>query len=195
MSTRKKIGLVFIENYADWEYGLLAASAVEWFGVDVVALTPDAGTVTSIAGFKRTGERGITANENDDLDAVAAIGSDRWTAPDTPDATELLKAVEARGGIVGGICAGTLALARAGLFAGRSHTSNGKDWIEQKLPNYPGREHYRDVPFAVADNRIVSAAGTAPATFAIRFLEALLPEKAVMLVDFKAMLAREFQPD
>ena len=36
MAAAKTIGFVFIQGYADWEYGLLAASAVEWFGAQAV---------------------------------------------------------------------------------------------------------------------------------------------------------------
>ncbi len=195
MNDRKTIGIAFIENYADWEYGLLAASAVEWLGADVVALTPERETVTSIAGFERTGARGFAPEENADLTAIAVIGSDQWTRADAPDIIPLLQAVDARGGVTGGICAGTLALARAELFKTRAHTSNGLDWITEHLPDHAGRENYRDVPFAVADDRVVSAPGTAPATFAASFLEAVFPEKKDMLREFRAMMAREFQPD
>ena len=55
-------------------------------------------------------------DENADLDAVAVIGSDQWLAENPPDVADLLTCRCARGGVVGGICAGTLALARAGLF-------------------------------------------------------------------------------
>ena len=89
----------------------------------------------------------------------------------------LLIAVAERGGVVGGICAGTLALARAGLFRDKTHTSNGRDWILGHVPDYPGAERYRDVPHAVADGRLISAPGSAPGTFAIAFLEALYPER------------------
>src|SRR4051812_16173662 len=40
-SPQRKIGLVFIPGFADWEYGLLSASAVEWFGAKAICLTPD----------------------------------------------------------------------------------------------------------------------------------------------------------
>ena len=42
MPEQKTIGVLFIERFADWEYGLLAASAVEWFGARAVSLTPTA---------------------------------------------------------------------------------------------------------------------------------------------------------
>jgi hypothetical protein len=52
MPERKKIGILFIEGFADWEYGLLAASAVEWFGARTVSLTPDGKPVSGISGFR-----------------------------------------------------------------------------------------------------------------------------------------------
>ncbi len=80
MTAAKTIGFIFIPRFADWEYGLLAASAVEWFGAKAVALSPDADTVTGSAGFRLTPDRGIDPDANGDLAAVAVIGSDEWTA-------------------------------------------------------------------------------------------------------------------
>ena len=85
-----------------------------------------------------------------------------------------------------------LALARAGLFENTAHTSNGRDWILRHLPDYGGRENYRDVPHAVTDGRIVSAPGSAPGTFALAFLEALYPDKTTELAGMRSMFAREY---
>jgi putative intracellular protease/amidase len=188
-----QIGFVFIEGFADWEFGHLAGSAVEWFGGKAVALTPHGRPVVSIGGFSLNGQRGLSPDENDDLDAVAVIGSDAWAGAAPPDPGPLLAAVASRGGVVGGICAGTLALARAGFFAERAHTSNGRDWILQLVPGYAGAAHYRDVPHAVADDRIVSAPGTAPGTFAVAFLSALFPDKGDQLREMRELIAREFR--
>lgn len=189
----RTIGFVFIQGFADWEFGFLSGAAVEWFGARPVALTPAAAPVVSIGGFTLTGERGLTPAENRDLDAVALIGSDGWAEKDHPDVAPLLVSVAERGGVVGGICAGTLALARAGLFRNKAHTSNGRDWILGHVPGYPGAEHYRDVPHAVADGRLVSAPGTAPGTFAIAFLEALHPQATEPIAKMRAMFASEYQ--
>jgi putative intracellular protease/amidase len=188
----KKIGFVFIDRYADWEYGLLAASAVEWFGAEAVALTPDGASVSSTAGLVLQAHRGIGAEENTDLGAVAVIGSDQWMTGKAPDISALLRAVAAKSGTVGGICAGTLALARAGLFEGVAHTSNGRDWIKKIEPDYAGSELYRDVPHAVADRNIVSAPGSAPGTFAHAFLSALYPERGEELAEMKRIFASEY---
>ena len=188
----KTIGLLFIEGYADWEYGLLAASAVEWFGLRAVSLSPHASPLTSIGGLKLIADRSAAPADNTVLDAIAVIGSDGWANKDAPDVSAVLNTVRARGGVVGGICGGTLALARAGLFEGVSHTSNGRDWILGHEPTYAGASRYSDVPRAVADGRIVSAPGSAPGTFAIAFLEALLPENKEQFGQMRAMFAREY---
>lgn len=188
----KTIGLLFIEGYADWEYGLLAASAVEWFGIKAVSLSPHASPLKSIGGFRLIADRSAEIEENRGLDGVAVIGSDGWAAEGAPDVSALLKAVAARGGTVGGICAGTLALARAGLFEGVRHTSNGRDWILAHEPAYAGAAGYQDVPHAVRDGNIVTAPGSAPGTFAIAFLEALLGGNSDQFGQMRAMFAREY---
>lgn len=192
MAQDKTIGLIFIEGYADWEFGLLSASAGEWFPGRVVALSPGGRPVRSIGRLMLTPERDTDPDNNSDLDAVAVIGSDGWAQADAPDVAPLLKAVAARGGVVGGICAGTLALARAGLFAEAAHTSNDRGWIADLVPDYQGMENYRDVPQAVADGRIISAPGSAPGTFATEFLRALHPGEADKVSEMKAMFAREY---
>src|SRR5262249_51879137 len=106
----------------------------------------------------------------------------------------LLTAIAERGGVVGGICAGTLALARAGLFATAGHTSNGRDWILRHEPNYVGRGHYQDVPHAVADGRIVSAPGSAPGTFALEILAILYPDRAAEIAEMRKLFASEYAP-
>lgn len=194
MRQGKTVGLIFIEGYADWEFGLLSAAiggGEEWFDGRVVALSPQTGPLRSIGGLLLVPERGTDPTDNEDLDGVAVIGSDGWSE-NAPDVAPLLKSVAARGGVTGGICAGTLALARAGLFAKAAHTSNGRDWIAQCVPGYRGQENYRDVPRAVSDNSIVSAPGSAPGTFAVEFMAALHPEQTAKVAEMKAMLVREY---
>jgi putative intracellular protease/amidase len=193
MDRKKTLGLVFVDKFADWEFGLLSGSAVEWFGARVVALSPSTDPVKSIGGLKLLPERGVNEEENTDLDALAVVGADSWPSQDAPDIAPLLHAILARGGIVGGICGGTLPLARAGLFEGRKHTSNGAGWLQSKIGDYPGSSHYQDVPHAVRDAHIVSAPGSAPGTFTTNFLEALFPETAGQAAEMRDLIAREYQ--
>ncbi|MFD2058317.1 DJ-1/PfpI family protein [Mesorhizobium calcicola] len=192
MPEQKTIGFLFIEGFADWEYGLLAASAVEWFGARAVSLTPDGKPVTGISGFRLTPDRSAEAGENADLDAIVVIGSDLWAGKAPPDAAELLTSVASRGGVVGGICAGTLALARAGLFEQARHTSNGRNWINDHEAGYAGAGNYQDVPYAVADGKVVSAPGSAPGTFALAVLKTLYPERGSDLAQMRTLFAKEY---
>ncbi len=193
MEQKKTIGFVFIDKFADWEFGLLSGAATDWFAARAVALSPVTGPVRSIGGLRLVPDRGIGVAENSDLDAIAVIGSDTWPDEDAPDIAPLLNATLVRGGIVGGICGGTLALARAGIFEGRKHTSNGAGWIESKLGDYAGSSLYQDVPYAVRDAHIISAPGSAPGTFTTNFLEALFPEKAGQVAEMREFVGREYQ--
>jgi putative intracellular protease/amidase len=195
MEQKKTIGFVFVDKFADWEFGLLSGSAVDWFSARTVALSPSTGPVKSIGGLRLVPDRGVAPEENADLDAVAVIGAETWPSEDAPDIAPLLSATLARGGIVGGICGGTLALARAGLFEGRKHTSNGAGWIQSKISDYSGSSLYQDVPHAVRDAHIVSAPGSAPGTFTTNFLEALYPEKAGQVAEMREFIAREYRTD
>ncbi|WP_404925546.1 DJ-1/PfpI family protein [Mesorhizobium sp. ORM16] len=192
MPKQKTIGLLFIDGFADWEYGLLATSAVEWFGARAVSLTPDGRPVSGISGFRLTPDRSAGADENADLDAIVVIGSDRWAGEAPPEVAELLRDVAMRDGVVGGICAGTLALARAGMFEKARHTSNGRDWINRHIAGYAGDHNYQDVPHAVSDGKIVSAPGSAPGTFALAFLKTLYPERNGELAEMRTLFAREY---
>ncbi|MGH6859155.1 MAG: DJ-1/PfpI family protein [Phyllobacterium sp.] len=192
MEKKRAVGFVFVDGFADWEFGMLSGSVTEWFGGRAIALSPSAGPLKSIGGLRLVPDRGVAPLDNDDLDAVAVIGSEDWSSRDAPDIAPLLQAVLSRGGIVGGICAGTLALARAGLFEGRRHTSNGPGWMQSKIGDYAGSRHYRDVAHAVRDGHVVSAAGTAPTTFATTFLDALFPEQAAQVTEMRTLVAREF---
>lgn len=85
MPSAKTIGFLFIDRFADWEYGLLSASAVEWFGARAVSLTPTGEPVVSTSGFRLVPDRGADPAENADLGAIAVIGSEVWTARAAPE--------------------------------------------------------------------------------------------------------------
>ena len=68
----------------------------------------------------------------------------------------LLHRANEAGKVIGAICDGTVAAARTGLLDNVAHTSNGAGYLDET--GYKGKSHYRDVPHAVADKRIVTAA-------------------------------------
>ncbi|MFI0396826.1 DJ-1/PfpI family protein [Paracoccus jiaweipingae] len=185
--TLKPILIVLTQGYADWETPLIAAAGASFYGVSVRHATPGGGDVTSMAGLRVTGLPDISLTGDE---VLVLCGGDIWTGPQAPDLSSLLQAAQNRGQTVAGICAATLALGRAGLLDDVDHTSNGADFVDHFLPGYAGRGRYCDQPAAVSDGGVITAAGTAPVSFA-RHVLAASGVGADNLAQMQAMLGAE----
>lgn len=161
--------IVVLDGFADWETPQIAGIGGGFYGLPVRYVTPGGGTVRSLGGLTVAGLADAVPAPDD---IVVLCGGDAWTRADAPDLSAMLRDAHGRGKTVAGICAATLALARAGLLAGRAHTSNGLDFLRHYLPAYADAAHYRDQPQAVADGGIITAPGSAPITFAAEVLRA-----------------------
>ncbi|GGK27831.1 DJ-1/PfpI family protein [Salinarimonas ramus] len=170
----RRIAVLLPDGFADWEVGMLAASAREQFGADIRYLTPTGEDVVSIGGLRARADGRFGEASEAAPDALVVCGSDAWVTGDL-DIAPLLRAEYERGTVVAVICAATVQAARAGLFADRAHTSNGRAWLLDVVPGYAGADHYREGGEAVCDRRVVSAPGTAPATFAAETMALLYP--------------------
>ena len=107
-----------------------------------------------------------------------------------PDLRDLLVAQHSGGAVIAGICGGTLALARAGLLNDIAHTSNDPAFLARNAEGYAGERHYVESASAISQNRIVTAPGTAPASFAAAVFEgAGLTQDTV--AQFRSMMAAE----
>ncbi len=184
----------FQPGWADWEAGSVLALLREHFGGEIRIATPDGGPQTSIGGVRAAADAAFSEIRPGDADVFLAIGSDSWVEFYDPSFFILLREALAEGAVVGVICAATLAAARAGLFDGRAHTSNDRAWLAKTAPDYVGREGYVDTPKAVTDGRLVSAAGSAPTSFAIAVARLAAPEHKRMIGQYEAMMAREWEP-
>lgn len=182
-------------GWADWEAGAVLALLREYLKVQIEVATPDGEPETSIGGVLAAADYRFDDPVLSDADLFIVIGSDAWNEGENKAVTALLRQAFADGKPVAGICAGTTALAHAGLFDGRKHTSNGQDWLLKAAPGYPGAEHYVDSPKAVADGKVVSASGLMPVTFAAAVARLVAPEAEEMIAGYEAMFAREFTAD
>jgi len=162
---------ILTPGFADWETALLNAGARSYYGIETRFATPDGGEVVSSGGLRVTPDMAVGDIDVNAIDALLVNGGTIWATPDAPDISDVLQRAHAAGKVVGGICDGTLALARAGLLDAVPHTANGPE----SLPGtgYAGAEHYRDQPRAVLAERIVTAPGTAPVSFMGAVMEAL----------------------
>jgi putative intracellular protease/amidase len=158
-----KIVTILTEGFADWETGLLNGAARAFYGVETAYATPGGKPVTSSGGMRVAPDVAIEEINVDQLDALIVCGGTAWQQPGAPDLTTLLMAAEAKGKVIGAICDGTVATARTGLLDKIAHTSNGAGYLDGT--GYKGKAHYRDVPHAVTDGRVITAPGTAPVSF------------------------------
>jgi len=162
---------ILTPGYADWETALLNAAARSYYQVKTLFASPDGEEVISSGGMRVVPDMAVSDIDVDAVDAVVVNGGSIWSTPNAPDISEVLQRARAAGKTVGGICDGTMALARAGLLDAVPHTSNGPE----SLPDtgYKGVALYKDQPQAVLADRIVTAPGTAPVTFMGAVMESL----------------------
>lgn len=169
----KRLAIVLTEGYADWECGLLMATARHECGAETVILTPGGKDVTSLGGvsMKSAG----TAEEADPagFDVLVLCGGTIWQSDDVPDLSAPVGRFIDAGKPVAGICDATLALGRLGLLDTRAHTGNYASQLSDVVPAYRGAALYRDQPQAVRDQGVITASGAAPVTFAREILDAI----------------------
>lgn len=162
---------ILTDSFADWETAPLNAAARSFYGARTVFASPDGKAVVSMAGLTVQPDAAVETLDCDELDALVVCGGMLWQTEHAPDISSLLRLARAKGKLVAGICDGTLQLAKAGLLDDVAHTSNGAGYLD--ATGYAGKARYRDVPFAVCDDRLVTAPGTAPVTFMAEVMRAI----------------------
>ena len=162
---------ILTEGYADWEVALLTATARGYYGAQTRFAAPGGRPVRSSGGLAVTPDLALEEVDVTSLDALLVCGGSIWRQAEAPDIGDLLRRARAAGKVVGAICDGTLAAAKAGLLDTIAHTGNGVGALDDSF--YAGAAHYRDVPVAVAAGGVVTAPGTAPISFMAEVMGAL----------------------
>lgn len=187
------VAAVFLQpGWADCEAGPILALLRREFGVQIEIATPDGEPQTSIGGLLAAADYRFDDPVLSDADVFLLIGSDAWSEYRDEAVFGLLRQAVADGKIVGAICAGTAAAARARLLEGREHTSNGKAWLEGEVPGYAGSAMYVDQARAVTSGKVVTASGLAPVSFAAAVARLIAPEAEANIAAYETMFAQEF---
>ena len=169
------VHLLVFEGYADWEPAYAIAELRRSGGFEVVTVGFSAEPVRSMGGVRVLPDRTLSEVEPGAVSLFLLPGGDRWEDTTSYPAAELearLRELAGRGVPVAAICAGTLALARAGLLADRLHTSNARDYLVQMVPAHDPGDRYRE-ELAVRDRGVITASGVAPTEFAREIFEEL----------------------
>ena len=119
--------------------------------------------VVSMGGIRIVPDVALERISPRDSAMLILPGGMPWAFGQNTQAIDVARRFLDAGVPVAGICAATLALARAGLLDERRHTSNSADYLAAS--GYRGAALYEDAP-AVTDGELITAPGTAPIDFA-----------------------------
>ncbi len=177
-----KVHVLVFDGFADWEPALALAELRRSGGAEVVAVGFTGEPVASMGGMPVAPHQALADVVPGDVALFVVPGGDMWedeTAYPRAALDSLLRALAEAGTPVAGICAGTVALARAGLLDTRAHTSNMREYLAQHAPGYTGGDRYVE-QLAVRDRRVVTASGIGYVEFAREImaeLDVLDPEQ------------------
>lgn len=165
MPTGSVYVLVF-DGFADWEpaYALAELRRSGNRQITAVGFTED--PVVSMGGLRVVPEHAIADISVPDVALLILPGGDLWEGEyPRGDLEGVVSSLVSAGVPVAAICAGTLALARAGLLDDRRHTSNMPEYLSEHVAEYRGRDNY-DPALAVNDRGVITASGLGPVEFA-----------------------------
>lgn len=194
MTNRSAAVLVF-DGYADWEPAYALTGLRRWGGRTVTTYGYDLGPVVSMGGLRTLPDRALADLAPESTDLLILPGGDVWAEGYPADRLEpVLQRLEAAHVPIAGICGATIALARAGLFRDRRHTSNGREFLATHAPGYESSQHYLDQR-AVTDRGVISASGLAPAEFAAEIFTAVGAFSEAMIAQFRALYRADHAPN
>lgn len=167
MDRKRAIHVLIFDGFADWEPANALAELRRSGDRAIRAVGFDAGPVVSMGGLRVTPDTTLDVVDVDEVEMLMLPGGDMWEGAGYPRATleSLITGLVAAGIPVAAICAGTLALGRAGVLNDRQHTSNMQGYLSAHAPEYSGAAHYVEAG-AVCDRHVITASGLAPVDFA-----------------------------
>jgi len=166
------VHLLVFDGFADWEPAYALAEVRRSGGIPVATVGFTDAPVRSMGGLPVMPDLALAGVNPGSVRLLLLPGGDLWegTYPRTALET-LIRDLHARRIPIAAICGATLALARAGLLNGRSHTSNEPAHLQQ-APVYVGTTRYVDA-LAVRDRGVITASGLGPIEFAREIFEEL----------------------
>ncbi|MFZ2538385.1 MAG: type 1 glutamine amidotransferase family protein [Oscillospiraceae bacterium] len=165
---KKTVLLFLLSNYADWEAAYVAAELncdddTNPYCIKTISISGE--PVYSIGGLKVLPDYSLETVP-EEYEALLLIGGTGWRASEANKVVPLVKATLQKGKPVGGICDGSVFLAKNGFLNDVKHTSNSlEDLKEYAADEYTNEQGYLNQP-AVSDGSIITADGTSTLEFA-----------------------------
>jgi putative intracellular protease/amidase len=157
--------LVF-DGFADWEPAYALTGLRRWGGRSVVTAGYDLRPVVSMGGLRIVPDVTVADLSPEHTELLILPGGDAWETGYPANVLDpVLERMRSARVPVAAICGATIAAARAGLFRGRRHTSNGREYLQRHAPGSGQDGAYADV-LAVTDDGVISASGLGAVEFA-----------------------------
>jgi putative intracellular protease/amidase len=179
MTTEKLAYLYVQDTLSDWEagYAIAELNSGRFFKtkgqrilVKTVGITKD--PITTMGGMTITPDATIEEVTADSSAVLIVVGGDTWQNPKHQPIIKKVKELLDAKANVAAICGATTALANAGIFDNRPHTSNTLEYLKMVAPNYKGDAYYEDKK-AVIDGNLITANSAGSLLFARYILDAL----------------------
>jgi putative intracellular protease/amidase len=176
---RISVYLYIFDTMADWEAAYVIAELntgrffsrdARRFSVKTIGLT-HAGVVT-MGGLRIVPDMTIEECSVENAGLLILPGGETWLEDRHVPILEKAHEFLAANVCVAAICGATAALANAGFFNDRRHTSNALGYLKAVCPGYTGEAYYVNEP-AVTDGALVTASGIAPLEFAYQIFHKL----------------------
>jgi putative intracellular protease/amidase len=162
----RTVQLLVFDGLADWEPSYALTGLRHWAKMPVRTVGFHKREVTTMAGLRVSPDSVLADIDPGDVALFMLPGGDMWESQYPRESIEnVLWNLEASDVPIAGICAATIAMANAGLFAGRRHTSNGRAYLQHHAKGYLGAENYVETP-AIREEKVISATGLGALEFA-----------------------------
>ena len=171
--TKKKAYVWVFDGLADWEAALALCEINKNKALEVVSVGLSNDSVTTMGGIQVTPQINLEGLKAEEAGIFILPGGDPWEEQPTEEKLlTLLQHLHAQEVTIAAICGATLGVGRAGLLKNIHHTSNGKSYLKNFLPDYAEDEFYLD-KLAVTDHHIITASGIGSVEFAYEIIKAL----------------------
>lgn len=160
-----RIDCFVFDGFADWEPALALCGLHQEAGYEVRTFGLTGEPVVSQGGLRVVPDISVDRVVPEEAALLLLPGGTLWEEETPRSIQAMLPARERAGAPIAAICGATLALARAGLLAGRRHTSNALAYLMGYVPEYPGHDLYLET-LAVTDRHVVTASGAGHVEFA-----------------------------
>ena len=163
---KRKCYLFVFDGYADWEPALAIASLNKYSDFSIHTFSKDGSPIRSMGGMNIHPDTSLWHIDPDTIDLLILPGGEAWIEGRNEEIAPLVKRLAKQKRTIAAICDATIFMAKHGYLNNTWHTSNGPDYLSEKISSYEGKFWYEDLP-CVVDNNIITANGAGMIEFAV----------------------------